>query len=369
MLYQVWCDDKLLADQRRPDHRMVSGKLKLKVSNAGSLNLKLEQNNPVVDSIELLRSRITVTRNEDPIWAGRCVQLERDMNWVPSISCDGGLACLQDSLLDPMTLSGTPYDVVTQILIAHNRMVGTNQRFSLHEVIADLGWANIETKNYTSAWAMIQTLLKTYGGYIIPRVNVNAQFNGIDWKKNLNERGQQSVVHGVNMTSFARRLVAKDVYTGLIPTSEYTVTGEGGKDEKRTLDLSYYASYGYTRTDQGDPRMHIAGSSDVQIYRQKQFDINGVSDASILAAHGELDLLQASQMLVEWDVRATDRSHVESGFDPFDLGKSYHVLAPLFGIDEWLPMMEIDLDLATPQKSNYVLGGTRPFISRMLHAN
>lgn len=369
MKYQVWCGEKLLADQDRPGYRMSSGKLKMKVSNAGSLSLKLEARNPTVDHIELIHSPITVTRNEDPIWAGRCVQIERDTYWSPSVSVDGRLACLQDSLLDPMTLGGTPFDVVNQILTAHNQTTGPYQRFSLGRPPADLAWVNIETKNYTTAWAMIQTLLKNYGGYILPRLNLNGQFNGIDWDKSLGRKGSQPVVLGKNLISFTRRIVAKDLYTGLIPTSEYTTLDENGREVKNTLDLSGYANYGYTRTDLGDPRMYIARSNDMRIYRQKQLDIGGSSNATVLAGQAEADLLKGSQVLVEWDVRAWDLSHSNNGYDPFELGKSYQVKAAPFGIDEWLPMTEIDIDLVSPQKSTHVLGGTRPFISRMLRAN
>lgn len=216
------------------DKKAISPKLELSANTSGTLTMTL----PIVNAGYNLDRKTTIIRvfqygNE--LWEGRILQEEYDFYNNRSLTCEGELSYLHDSVLEPYEFSSvTISDFLSHVITSHNSKVGYNKRFTLGNVYpSDSETVLSATIDYIDSFEAIQTvLIDGLGGYL--RIRKENGYRYLDYYEFITDlpESDQPVKLGVNLLDLKRTYSIEEYATRLIPLGKSldTETIEGVKD-------------------------------------------------------------------------------------------------------------------------------------------
>lgn len=122
-MYSIYCDSELMYEDVSNDinRKIIDGTLSLEANSAGSLDLTVPFTNKCFHKLEVMKSHISVFRDDTKIWGGRPFSESQDFDDNRKLTCEGELAYLNDTYqpiheYHNMTIS----EFVGAILNVHN---------------------------------------------------------------------------------------------------------------------------------------------------------------------------------------------------------------------------------------------------------
>lgn len=107
-MYQLFCDGALLYDLRNPDYALADLKCELEVNKTGSLSFRIAPTHPMYSSIQKMKSEIALYQDGEWLGSFRALNMEGDFQNIMSVTCEGELAFLLDSVQRPAEYHNTP---------------------------------------------------------------------------------------------------------------------------------------------------------------------------------------------------------------------------------------------------------------------
>ena len=273
----------------------------------GSLEFTLSPEHPLYKDINLLKSIVTVEKDNKEIWRGRAVEVERDMNNYKNIYCEGSLAFLKDILIqfpENWTTDGTDaLDFLDYIFAAYNdpmtgssayrkiildkHYVGGTIQLNPPKLYVSMGGSSSssarldesvndgdERYKYISVYnALVDIWAPLTGGSVrvvenvdgdsrsgfplrllhsfetdimgVPDIN-SEKFKPEDHKKYVEEfTAKQTIKFGENLLDLNEHIDASEIFTAVRPfgTKENVKSG-GGVEEETRIDLLGHAAGG-----------------------------------------------------------------------------------------------------------------------------
>lgn len=222
-MYTVKADDKFLYHPRMVNngYAIYNPVLTLEANKAGSFQFTLPVTNVLYNELTKMKTIITVYKDDEEIFRGRILNDERDFNNNKSVYCEGELAFLLDSIVQPKT-----YEKVTiknffkDIVANHSAQVDDFKKFYVDDangvtVLPDTE-ITLDITEYLSAWNIINTyLLDVYGGYLRIRVDNDRRY--LDYIVSYDNENTQVVAFGENLLDFSQYVSADQIFTHLIP--------------------------------------------------------------------------------------------------------------------------------------------------------
>ena len=189
-MFTIYVDDKPLYVPTLTDsgYGVISPRLSVELSKAGSLELSLPPNNLMYDGIKKLKSVVKVFQDDDELFEGRVLHDEKDFFKQKQVYCEGELAYLLDSTVRPCTFTKKEVSAVFGDLInKHNtRMTKNSSDTSKNFEVGNVeitGKVTCEIKDYpTTLDAITNNLIEVFGGYISIRKANGVRY--IDWLSN-----------------------------------------------------------------------------------------------------------------------------------------------------------------------------------------
>ena len=129
MEYRVYCDGLLLYRSKLSNLKIFNPSVELELNKTGSFDFTVYPEHPYYGLIKKLKSIITIYQDDYRLFRGRVLDEEVGFHNQKSVSCEGDLAFLLDSVLRPFSLTGTPSTVLAYILELHNAQVEAVKRF------------------------------------------------------------------------------------------------------------------------------------------------------------------------------------------------------------------------------------------------
>lgn len=235
-MYLVTIDNNLLHDPRIKDYQILNPVLSLEVNKTHSFNFTIYPNNPMFNSIERLKSIIEVYDDGELIFRGRPLNDTADFNKATTIQCEGELAYLNDSTMEPYSYFGNVRGLLELYIDNHNAQVDASKQFTLGvvNVAGDFVRSNIE---YTNTWEELST--KTFGsgmgGYL--RLRRENNINYIDYLNDSPYISGQTIELSKNLLDYEKTVKASDIVTVLIPLGAKLKDEEGNElDERLTIE-------------------------------------------------------------------------------------------------------------------------------------
>ena len=359
-MYQITCDGKVLHDSRLDkNYRVLDPILKLKLNTVGTLNFKILPTHPYYDSIQKLKSEITVTQDGEWMFTGRVLNDEKDFRRIKSIEVEGELGYLLDSnqRVDEIhNMSVANY--FKMIVDKHNAMVEPKKQFQVGIVnVVDNNDSLYRFSNYENTWDTIKDkLIKRLGGYIRVRHENGVKY--IDYVKDYGRVNTQVIRFGENLIDLKQYVKGENVATAIIPLGAElnavdTPQPAGGQSAVEKHER-------LTIREVNGGLDYVFDQEAVDLYGWI-FDIvtyNDVTVAENLKRKAQQDLAQRRLLEHKLELNAVDLHLVNVDVDKIKVGDSIKVSTKPHNIDTYMTVSELTINMQYPDKTKIVLGQT-----------
>ena len=338
-MYTIYADDALLYSPGDEELSVLSPVLETQCNAAGTLTFVLLPEHPMYSALHKMRTRIDVRQDDEIIWRGRVLETETDFYRQKTVTCEGELTYLVDSVLHPYKLAdydGTAAGLFRLYLTRHNEAVSEAQQFQIGNVDIET-LSSVENTGYGNTWDEISdNLIDIHGGFLRIRHEDGARY--LDWTKESGTSCGQVIRFGENLLDLSEYVSASEVVTCLIPCagqsgSQITISSvNGGKDYIE--DAAGIALYG-------------------RIWGVTEFD---AKDASTLLEMAKENLQKRLKETITITISAVDLHLLDVNAESFRVGDKVRVVSPPHGIDAEYTCTAISLDLVSPDQSEYTFG-------------
>ena len=305
--------------------------VEVELNTAGRLTMTLMPNHTDFHAVKPLRGTVEVWEDNQLIWFGRPVYVERTMKNHKPLYFEGGLAYFNDSAQRPRAKGTvTAAALFSDILSVHNAQVPANRQFSAGTVNVsgtELVWEN----DYEESMHTLQTLLEQAGGYLIPRRSGGTNY--LDFISDLPLDSGQPVRFKLNMTDFDRKYSFEEKFTAVLPIGGAPEPTEQVPDPPPVTIASVNSG------------SDILDGPDVGTYGRivKVLKYPIITDPT--------ELLAVSRRLLEYvdfdpfiiTASAVDLSLLDSSYRRFRVGNQYHVTSDAHEVDAWLPLTKLSI--------------------------
>lgn len=338
-MYTIYADDTLLYLPGDEELSVLSPVLETQCNAAGTLTFVLLPEHPMYSALHKMRTRIDVRQDDEIIWRGRVLETETDFYRQKTVTCEGELTYLVDSVLHPYKLAdydGTAAGLFRLYLMRHNKAVSEAQQFQIGDVDIET-LSSVENTGYGNTWDEISgNLLDIHGGFL--RVRHEGGVRYLDWTKESGTSCGQVIRFGENLLDLSEYVSASEVVTCLIPYA-----GQG--DSQITIKSV------------NDGKDYIEDEAGIALYGRiwgvTEFD---TKDAAKLLEMAKENLQKRLKETIAITISAVDLHLLDVNAESFRVGDKVRVVSPPHGIDAEYTCTAISLDLVSPDQSEYTFG-------------
>ena len=133
-MYRIYADSTLIYDSTLDDYKIGKGQISLETNKSGSFTFSLYPDHPFFDGFVRLKTVVTVYKGERIVFRGRVLNDVTDYWNNKVLTCEGEMGFLQDSIIRPYSVSGTPEAVFRKFITEHNAQVDEFKRFKVGTV-------------------------------------------------------------------------------------------------------------------------------------------------------------------------------------------------------------------------------------------
>lgn len=359
MSYQVFVDAQLLWDPYDDNDVVSSASISQAVNAAAYLDMEITSSNVPINEGS---SSIEVRWESKTLFYGRVTDVSRGIDGSWQVSAVSNIDRLNDVLVRPHSTSGDVGEQVTSTLGGYfswlveqynERAVGgyridvrVNQGDELHE-----GSLSVSEDGWPTVAAAIQDGVLSYGGYLdfIP-------YSGgadIDFYADIHDANLQIVDLGENITDITVKRSSEGQRTVLVPYGSDDDGNSYDLTSATSADLQLVRNAGYSVLGDAiyDPE-YVAEYG----YREERREFPGVTSVAELLREAVpyLRTMVAPRLTVE--CRAVDMALYREGYEHLRVGQAVRVRSEPHGVDEYLAVQDMELDLLDPSQTAYTLG-------------
>lgn len=354
----------VIHDDRIPNNQAILGsesKVSASVGAAASFTFTIYPNNPGYNKLLEWVSYIDVinTQKNKYLFRGRVITIQphatSEGTFYKEVTCESQLAYLNDSIVTWQKVQMRPADFFKQLITSHNAQVDQERQFKF-------GRATV-TNNTDNVYCYVEDGLKTLnelqtdlltkedlGGELWVRDEKDGTY--IDWIRDEKKKADQEIKLAKNLIS----IQSKPELTGLV-TVLYPF---GASEEKSVSDENVH--------DVSTPRINISSVNNGKKY---------IEDPELISMYGRISgsknwddvkipsnlLSKAREYLnsfkalkIAYEIEAVDLAPLNLAVDDFQLGKYYHVINPVIGVDDWLRVIGVSININKPLLSTLQIG-------------
>jgi len=348
-MYRVYSDGLLLYHSKLDSLKIFNPSVELEVNKTGSFLFNIYPDHPRYSLIKKLKSIITVYQDDYPLFRGRVLDDEVGWHNEKTVSCEGELAFLLDSIMRPYDFSGSIPEYLAILLDNHNAQVEAEKQFVLGNVtVTDANdyivRSNIE---YTDTWTEMQAkLVDLLGGYLQIRHENGVHY--LDYLQDFTLLAPQTITFGKNLLDLKRIRKGADIATAVIPLGAKLKDVEGNDTDQR-LTIATVNDGSDTIVDEEAKAQYGL------IVKTVVFD--DVTEAANLLTKGKAHLAQLVNLPETVELTAADLATVDTTFSSFHIGTKVRVTSSPHGINQLFTVSKLSINLLDPASNKLTLGG------------
>ena len=375
-MYQMILDNRdgeryVLHDSRSNKVRVLEAKCDLELNKTGTLTFTIIPTHPHFDKIFKHKSEIYLFQDDDCLFCGRVLNDEVDIYNFKTVVCEGMLAYLLDSIQRAKSYSilgdNKIRDYLTEIINIHNSQVDDHKKFSVG-LISEVDTSETFYK-ISSYEDTLTTLNKDLVGsykhtYLIADYkNGKKVINYVNYENYATDASiptnTQVIQFGKNLLSLNRSLKGEEIATAIIPlgaTVNSKETGNGTVDYKLDITNENDFTDGNIKHVKGTD--YIIDEEAEALYGRifKVINYDDVEDTTQLLNSGVEQLKYYSKLSSTIELTAFDLHLLDVSVDSFRLGQKVKVYSKLHGLNKYLIVQKISIDLDNPSNTTIVLG-------------
>lgn len=219
-MYKILVDKKLFCDSRIDDLAILNPEIDLEKNKAGTFTFTMPHDHPYYDTLQRRKSHVEVYRDDDvePTFAGICVGISDDFFKQRTISCEGELTYLNDTIQRPAKYQGLTVRGLLETYIAeHNKYADEDKQFTVGEVtVKDSNdYIYCYTNYETTMDSIFDDLIDDYGGYL--RIRHENDIRYLDYLADSPNTCSQSVRLSENLLDLETNIDLSNIATCIIP--------------------------------------------------------------------------------------------------------------------------------------------------------
>lgn len=308
-MYQVYCNDRILFDGKTEELLLGNASLDLELGKTGSFEFTIYPTHPNYDAVVPM-ARVSVSRNYETIYGGRVLSIKYGFYNEKQVSCEGELAFLLDSMIEPHSYTGDFSVYFSYILNKHNALVDESKQFAPGAVtVGDFYPYTVEEKEYRSAFDILNArMVEETSGYLSVRYeNGKKYLDLLSVHADASNVSGQPIELGKNLLDISREFDGAKVFTAIIPLGAKI---EGTDERLNIKSVNSGIPYVVNQT---------AAALYGKIYRTVIFD--NITNAQTLKTTAEYYLAENYTGETSIEITAADLSGIEHTIDFFRVGQ------------------------------------------------
>ncbi|MEG1906855.1 MAG: hypothetical protein RR178_05255, partial [Gordonibacter sp.] len=372
-MYTLDYDGRVLHDPYEVDKAALSCTCALHVNEAGSLKVALPPGHYLCGMLAIMSAEheVVLLDDNEEVFRGRIVEAGTAINGVQTIVVEGHLAYLNDSIVAPYgTYESVPsegeipewttiapnnrHDFAEWLISQHNAQTDASKSYRIGiNDLPDVPITRSSTQWPTTKTELMDKLVDEFG--CVVSVYMLSGVRYIDFRADGGRDATQSIEFGHNLLDFARTSRAVDAITCIIPV------GKDADGKEFGLGDLPDGPVGNGMTKQGERVLHEAGVMACGIISARRSYEVSTLDGLVGACCNDLTAAQLSVDSIE--IRAADLHLVDPTIERMRLGEWVFVSARPLGFEASMTCVGIELDLANPAATKYVLGAELPTLT------
>ena len=355
----------IMYDPRLEDMALVDPVLHQKDNAFGSFECEMYTSHADYANLRKRRTIYSVYKDDaaNPMWKGILISGGDTLNPSIKLYFEDFMSVLRDSMQDAFVFTGTPAELMAQLIDAHNVQVEPWQQITLGIVtVTDPNdYIRRSSESELTTWEVIKSrLIDTLGGHLRMRYAGGAAY--LDYLEggtanldpNLNT-STQIIEFGENLKDFSRVVSSAETYTACIP--------KGAKIERYDENGEVY-SEALTIANVNDGSKYLIDADAVALYgyRCAPLDLTTWEDVTIaenLKTKG-LAWLQGKAVKLTNTIKlsAVDLRHLGVASDSYGFLDYVRVSVYPYNLDAIYLLSEISIPIDDPSELSINLGET-----------
>lgn len=336
-------------------------KVALGIGAAASFSFVIYPNEPMYGKLTQLTTYIDVVRDGEYVFRGRVVAVtpknNNDGSFWQEVTCESALAYLNDTLVMWERVNEPPGNFFRRLINNHNNQVDDERRLKIGNVNVTNSTNNVYcyVEDGITTLAEINADLigsERLGGEL--SIRYESDGNYIDWTWDTKVKGEQEIVLTRNLIELTTTPDISTVASVLYPFGATQDSNNNTTDDK-TKDVST-PKINIKSVNGGKPYIIDDYMFSRYGWVAKSNTWDSVKDPRNLLNKARDYLSELRKVKLSYTLTAVDMYPLGVVGRPFELGKYYHVVNQAVGLDEWLRIIGISLDLDKPLETTYTIG-------------
>lgn len=349
-MYKVECNGKTLHNDTIQNLKIHEGRLTLELGKSGLFEFTIHQMHPYYDMVMPMASMIEVYRDELSIFRGRVLNIEYGFHNEKQVSCEGELAFLLDSIVEPHAVSGSFIEYLDYVIDIHNSQVEEAKRFTRGSVtVGEFSpYEVVEDFEFLTSFDTLQKRMVEYsGGYLQARHQYGTMYlDLLSPDMNIANVSSQKIRLGKNLIDLKRDVEGSEVFSGIVPLG-----AKIGETENR-LDISSVNGGSYS----------IVNNTAVSVYGKifKVVIFENITNASELLQEARAYLNENFAAINTIEIKAIDLSGINPDLESFEVGQWVTVESePHFNQSQTFLIRKMMIDISNPANTKIEVGRTK----------
>lgn len=346
-MYKVKIGDKYLYHPWDKTRQIADPKLDTELNKNGSFSFIIYSDNQFYDSFRKLKTVIKIIDfdtqgNEKEIFCSRVLNEEIDFEGEKTITCEGNMAYLLDSVQRPYKGEYTPEQLFRLYIENHNGQVEEEKQFKVGNITVTGEKTKYDESDYKDTrTAIAEKLINVYAGYIRTRKEDGYY---IDYLQEYDDAEGQPVSFGKNILDITQYIKADDIKTCIIPLGA-TNSATGKPITIASVNNGVDYIYDQVAVENFGKIFGTVSYSDLesplQLLEKAKEDIKDLVNLSITIELTAIDLKDLG-----YDVKK------------IDIGDKIPVISKPHGINSYMQVSKISKNLKVVDDCKVTLGST-----------
>ena len=326
---------------------LINPQVKAEIGKAGSLTFTILPTHPMYNDLLPFKTFARVEIDGTEIFKGRVLDTSKDMYNQKSVTCEGDLTYLMDSVCTPGDYNETVTAFFKRCIGWHNSQVEDAKKLTAGNVTISSKdrKINFDISSYTSIADTIETeIIGYYGGYLRTRNQNGTRY--IDIVKEGDSSSNQVIEYGSQMLDLTNDESANDLFTILL------AVGDSDSQDGTDYDFPTY-------------KYEVPGAV------AKYGRITHVESFSGIKDKAELEKMAKEYVENHYDpypteltIKAIDLHILDGSIQTIVVGNTVKIQSTPHNLSKNLMCVSIDYDLQNPENTSYVFGHPKQSLSQ-----
>lgn len=370
-MYRLTVDDNDLYIPGESSYEISDAKITINSDYVAYLDFSISKKNKAYD---LLNEKISIIKvYKDSVLKHKFFidKIDDDFDLIKKVSCTSVIEYLSDTLVRPystieseqgLTAPSSVNGYFQWLIDQHNKVCDTKKKFY---VGVNQG-SGLDNNNYiyrsSTQVPTVSSELKNKILDVYPSAYITLTFDGdkniLNLYSDVHDKNDQIIDFGKNLLDFAKTINYSDIYTAVRPTGYTDNSNNSSNKLPLTIEsipngISEWDSRFYKKYDV----VYAVNAVNSVGYREIAYSNTDIKDAKELYKRAVAYLQKVIIPTLSIEIKAIDLSLLsDSKYTAFDVGQAVRIRSIPHGIDEYLTVSSIELNLMDPSSDTYTLG-------------